>query len=230
MRARVLILAALLAQSLAATPVAAQAPADSTKPRSSPVYLVAMLEAHNALVTTSGSGGTDGEASEGLGSLDLSIQPARKTGVGLALRTLGGPYDYADLALLLGNRAFALDLGAASRSGHNEFTDEPNDTTYRFARIGFRSRANLGNSDLSLTMRILGYVNIPTPEEEILPSDLNGLSAETGLSWTRSKWGVPWTVALTYRVERFEVFGVETLSSSLSIGGGVVIGRGSRAR
>lgn len=223
MRARILFAAALLAQ-----PLAAQAPADSATPRRSPVYLVAMLEAHNARIVTNGSGGTDGEATDGLGSLDLSIQSARKTGVGLALRTIGGPYDYAELALLLGSRAFAFDVGAASRTGYNELTDEPNDTTYRFARIGFRSRANLGASDLSLTMRILGYVNIPTPEEEALPSELSGFSAETGIAWTRSKWGVPWTVQLGYRVESFTVFGVEAVTSSVSLGGGVVIGLGRR--
>ncbi len=227
-------LAALLSVALA-TPLAAQgtqttpatpapATADSTSPRTSPVYMVLMLEGHSGRLLT-GEGGSGDETRDGLGSLDLSIQSSRKAGVGLALRTLGGPYDLAELGLLLGSRRFSLDVGAATRTGYNTFTDEPNDSTYTFARVGFRSRANLGNTDFSVTMRAAGYVRIPTPEEELLPSDLQGFTAESGLAWTYVKWRVPWTLQLGYRVERFTVFGVEQETSSLSFGGGILLGR-----
>jgi hypothetical protein len=215
---------ALLLLAVAA-PLLAQAPVDSTPaPRSSPVYLTLLLEGHGGRLIT-GEGGSGDESRQGLNGADFSIQSSRKAGVGLALRSLSGPYDYADLSLLLGSRRFSVDIGAASRTGYSTFTDELNDTTYSFARVGFRSRANLGNTDFSVTMRVLGYVRIPTPEEEALASELEGFSAETGLAWTYTKWGVPWTAQLGYRLERFVVFGVEQETSSLGVGVGVLLGR-----
>lgn len=220
---RALMLLAVSAASLAAQ--APAAPTDSAKgPRTSPVYLVLSLDIHASRLI-SGEGGSGDETSPGMGSLDFSVQPAKKSGLGFAFRTIGGDaaYEFAEVALLFGSRRFTIDVGGASRTGYNELTDELNDTTYRFARVGARTRLNLGNTDFSVTLRGAAYINVPTPEEEALPSDLTGFSVESGLSWTWSKY--PLNANLGYRIEKFNVFGVEQETSSLILGGGVLLGR-----
>jgi hypothetical protein len=212
------------AQAPAVQAPAAPAPADSVKPRRSPVYLTLLLDLHSARLI-SGEGGNGDETTPGMGSFDFSVQSSRRGGVGLGFRSVGGAeaYDYAEVALLLGSRSFSVDVGAASRSGYNQLTDNLNDTTYRFARVGARSRVNLGNTDFSVTMRGAGYINIPTAEDELLPSNLNGFSFESGLSWTWARY--PITANLGYRIEKFRVFDVEQETSSLVLGGGLVLGR-----
>ncbi len=218
--------APLAAQTPAAPALAAAAPAaDSVKgPRRSPVYMMLMLEVHGTRLIT-GEAGTGAQTEPGMGSFDFSIQSSRKSGVGLAFRSIGGEeaYDYAELGVLLGKRAFSFDLGAATRTGYNTFSDALNDTTYTFARIGARSRMNLGASDFSLTFRGLGYVKIPSAREELMSSDLSGMSLETGLTWAWSRF--PLAASLGYRLEKFHVFGVEQESSSLTLGGGILLGR-----
>ncbi len=214
---------AMLLLALAMLPAsAARAQRDSTAARTSPVYLVLMLESQAARLIA-GENGSGAKTTDGLGGVDFSIQSSRKAGMGLAVRALSGPYDFAELGVLLGSRRFALDVGAASRSGYNVVTSQPNDTTYRFAKVGIRSRANLGNTDFSVSLRGAGYVRIPTPEEKLVPSGLEGFNAETGLAWTWSRF--PLTVNLGYRIERFTVFGVETETSALTLGGGILLGR-----
>lgn len=207
---------------LAARLPAQAAPADS--PRSSPLYLVLMLEGHGSRQIT-GENDAGDERRKGLGGIDFSIQSTQRAGVGLAMRTLSGPFDSAELGVLLGTRTLSLDVGAGFRSGWNEATNDFNDTTYTFGRVGFRSRANLGNTDFSVTMRGATYIRIPSAGDEVLPSGLKGFSAETGLAWTVAKWRIPWTLQMGYRIERFTVYGLEEETSSLSFGGGVVFGR-----
>ncbi len=232
---RALMLPLVAAFALATTSLAAQTPAstppqpaappsDAKATRESPVYLVLSLDVHAARLITGESGNGD-QTSPGMGSLDFSIQSARKSGAGLAIRSIGGEdaYEFTEIAILFGSRRFSVDAGAASRTGYNELTDNLNDTTYRFARVGARSRLNLGNSDFSVTLRGAGYIRIPTPEEEALPSKLTGFSLESGLSWTWAKY--PVTANLGYRLEKFNVFGVEQETSSLIIGGGILLGR-----
>jgi hypothetical protein len=219
---------ALFALLLCAAPLTAQtaAPApDSAKgPRRSPVYMVLALEMHGTRLIT-GEAGSAAETEPGMASIDFSIQSSKKAGVGLAFRSIAGEeaFDFAELAVLIGSRAFSFDIGAATRSGYNNFTDDLNDTTYTFARIGARSRVNLGSSDFSMTFRGAGYVKVPTPSEEALPSDLKGFSLETGLTWTWARY--PLAASLGYRIEKFNVFGVEQEASSLVLGGGVLLGR-----
>lgn len=212
-----------------ATPAqpAAQAPATDTAkgPRRSPVYLVLNLDLHGGRLHTANGAVVAPEEKPGLGSFELALQKARGGGLGIAIRSVGGEEaaEYAEAAFLMGSRVFALDLGAATRTGFNTFTGGAFDTTYTFARAGFRSRANLGNTDFSVTMRGLYYIGLPTPEEEALPSDLEGWSGETGLSWTWNRF--PLTANLGYRIERFRVFAVEQEVSSLYFGGGLLLGR-----
>lgn len=222
---------ALFALILCAAPLAAQTatPTDSTKaPRRSPVYMVLAVEMHGARLIT-GEGGSAAETEPGMASIDFSIQSSRNPGVGLALRSISGKaaYDFAELAMLIGSRAFSLDIGAAQRSGYNYFTDELNDTTYTFARVGARTRMNLGTSDFSMTFRGARYMKIPTRSEGTVPSsfssDLAGFSVETGLTWTWARY--PLAASLGYRIEKFNVFGVEQETSSLVLGGGVLLGR-----
>lgn len=219
---RALILLAILGLGSVAQ---AQAPADSAKPpRRSPVYLTLMLDLHGARLISGESGNGD-QTTPGMGSLDFSVQSSALGGLGLGLRSVGGTgaYDFAEVALLLGSRSFSVDIGGASRTGYNQLTDNLNDTTYRFARVGARSRVNLGNTDFSVTMRGAGYINIPTPEDKLLPSNLSGFSVESGLSWTWARY--PLTANLGYRVEQFKVFAVEQRTRSLVFGGGLLLGR-----
>ncbi|MEX2181755.1 MAG: hypothetical protein WD771_06910 [Gemmatimonadaceae bacterium] len=200
-----------------------------TTRRRSPVYLMMMFDLHNASVRTSDGGTLQPENKTGLGSLELALQRARGGGLGLAARRIAGGDDaptYQEVAFLMGSRRFALDLGAAQRTGFDSLTFGGGgdfDSTYTFARAGFRTRANVGNTDFSVQLRALYYIGIPLGDDALPKDELEGWSGETGLSWTWNRF--PLTLNLGYRIERFKVFAVEQEVSAFTIGGGLLLGR-----
>jgi hypothetical protein len=203
-----------------------------TTRRRSRVYLALMYDLHNTSLR-SATGGTLGATEDvSLGSLDFAMQRSTGGGLGIAVRTIGGGSDapeYLEAALLMGSRRFALDLGAAQRTGFDSAGFSGGgayDSTYTFVRGGFRSRANLGNTDFSVSLRALYYVDVIPVKDGFPDSELEGWSGETGLSWTWNRF--PLTVNMGYRLERFHVFGREQELSSFSIGTGLLLGRRPR--
>jgi hypothetical protein len=204
----------------------------TTTRRRSRVYLTLMYDMHSTSLRSATGGTLDGAEDVSLGSLDFSMQRSTGGGLGIAVRTIGGGSDAPDhleAALLMGSRRFALDLGAAQRTGLDGAGVSGGgayDSTYTFVRGGFRSRANLGNTDFSVSLRALYYVDVIPVKDGFPDSELEGWSGETGLSWTWNRF--PRTVNLGYRIERFYVFGREQELSSLSIGTGLLLGRRPR--
>ncbi len=188
-----------------------------------------MVDFHNASIRTADNGTLAAEEKQTLSSLDLTVQRARGGGLGVAVRSIAGDDNaptYLDVGLLMGSRRLALDLGAAQRTGFDSLGfggGGAYDSTYTFARAGFRSRANLGNTDFSVQFRALYYIGIPLGDDALPKDNLEGWSGETGLSWTWKRF--PLTANLGYRIERFKVFAVEQESSAFTIGGGILLGR-----
>jgi hypothetical protein len=199
--------------------------AEAMRPRRrSPVHLVLLVDMLSARVRTAAGGVDQGEETSGMVSLDFALQKARGGGLGLAARTIGGDDkspDFREVAFLMGSRRFALDIGAAQRTGYSPLSGLPFDSLYSFGRAGFRSRGNLGNTDFSAQFRALYYIGIPV--DELVDPGLEGWSGETGLSWTWKRY--PLTVNMGYRIERFLVFDREQEISSFSFGGGLLLGR-----
>ncbi len=167
-----------------------------------------------------------------MGSLEFAMQRSTGGGLGIAVRTIGGGTDapeYSEFAFLMGTRRFALDIGAAARTGWDSIGVAGGgnyDTLHIFPRAGFRSRANLGNTDFSVTLRGLYYVGLPSLDENLPDANLEGWSAETGLSWTWRRF--PLTANMGYRIERFKVYSREQETSSFVLGGGLLLGRRPR--
>ena len=207
--------------------------AEATRPRRrSRVYMPLMVDLHSARVRSAEAPIDQGEDEASMMSIDWALQRSTGGGLGLAFRTIGGDDvspDYMEAAFLMGSRKFALDLGAATRTGFDSLGFNgggPFDSTYIFARGGFRSRANLGNTDFSVQLRALYYVGLPVVSDLLGDPKLKGWSGETGLSYT---WKVfPLTVNLGYRIERFKVWKRDQEISSLTFGGGLLLGRRGR--
>lgn len=203
-----------------------------TKRRHSRVYLTLNYDLHGARLRTATGGVDGGEEEIGMGSLEFSMQKSTGRGLGLAFRTIGGGTDgpeYVEAAVLMGSRRLAFDLGAATRTGYDALGlagGGAYDTMYIFPRAGFRSRANLGNTDFSVTLRGLYYIGLPPLDDNLPDGKLEGWSGETGLSWTWKRF--PLTVNMGYRIERFQVFDREQETSSFVLGGGLLLGRRPR--
>lgn len=225
-RAAALLLAvpaALAAQQPAAAP--ASAPRDTTgtavEGRRSPVHFLLFGYTQSANVHTN-DGGVTSESSGSLAGVEFLLTP-RNGGVGLHGRMLSsdpGPA-ITEGGLVIGSRRFSIDAAYVMRNGYNPVNSLPYDSTYAFARGGFRSRANLGNTGFTLGLRGGYYVGIPSDQDP--GPELEGWEGETQLAWSWSKF--PLTLMMAYRIETFTVWGYEEEVSALSIGGGLAFGR-----
>jgi hypothetical protein len=201
----------------------------TTTRRRSPVYFTLMFDINNARLRTSDNLAAPTESEPSLGSFEIALQKAHGGGLGIAARSIAGDDNspsYVEVALLMGARIFALDLGAAMRTGFDSLGFSGGgafDSTYIFPRAGFRSRANIGNTDFSVQFRGLYYIGIPLGDDALPKDELEGWSGETGLSWTWKRF--PLTANLGYRIERFKVFDVEQESSAFTLGAGLLLGR-----
>jgi hypothetical protein len=199
--------------------------------RYSPVYFTLLLDGLGSSMRTAHNGVLAPEEEPGFSSVELALQKANGSGLGIAIRAIKSDeaYEYQELALLMGSRRFALDLGVATRTGFDSLNlggGGAYDSLYIFPRVGFRSRANIGATDFSAQFRALLYVPLPSLDDALPESEFAGWSAETGLSWTWNRF--PLTANLGYRIERFRAFGREIETSSMILGAGVVFGRRPR--
>lgn len=189
------------------------------EPRLSPAHLSLTFVSHSALVRT--SRGAITESNTGFSGLEFTLQP-KNGGIGLTGRMLNSPdgLEYLDGGLLIGSRVFSLDLTYATRTamspGGGGF-----DSTQSFARGGFRTHVNLGNTGFTARLRANYYVEIVKPE--VPARGIEGWEGETGLGWSWDRF--PVTAQMGYRIERFLVHGVEQEVSALVLGAGIVLGR-----
>lgn len=195
----------------------------------SPVHASFSAEIHDAR-SFADSVGTITPTSSALIALDFALQPVERNGIGVAGRLIGMGEDapgFAEGSILLGSRRFAVDLGLGSRTGPDpDKPDEnPYDILFPFAKIGVRSRLNLGQSPLSVQFRAARHVGIGANEfdSNFGAPDAAGWAGETSVSWTRP--GSPLTASLGYRIERFEAYRIEQQLSALTVGVGMVFGR-----
>ncbi len=220
-----LALAFLLPTVAAAQAAPAPAPAATTDTaftpkRVSPVQFLLFGLMHSAEVRTSNGGISDSSAS--LKGFEVLLMP-RNGGIGLTGRMIGEAdgLTYTEGGILIGSRRFSIDAAYVMRTGYNPVTFLPFDSTYAFARGGFRSRGNLGNTGFTFGFRAGYYVGIPgKPAND---PTLEGWDGETNLYWSWSKF--PLTAMLGYRIERFNVWGVEQEVSALTMGAGLAFGR-----
>ena len=218
-----LLPAAVAAQANPATPPSARdssgVPAEA---RRSPVHFLLFGYTQSAEIRTT-DGVITADESMSLSGVEFLLTP-RNGGIGLHGRMLSsdGPA-LLEGGLLIGSRRFSLDLAYVMRDGFNPDSPIPVnfDSTYAFARGGFRSRANLGNTGFTVGIRGGYYVGIPSDEDP--GPELEGWEGESQLAWSWSKF--PLTVLMGYRIERFKVWGIEQETSALTFGGGVAFGR-----
>ena len=196
----------------------------------SPVHASFSAEIHDARTYMDSTGVIAPAASSAMISLDFALQPVEKNGIGVAGRLIGGGEEapgFVEGSVLLGSRRFALDLGLGSRTGVDpDNPDEnPYELSYPFAKIGVRSRLNLGQSPFSVQLRAARHVGIGANEfdSNFGAPDALGWAGETAVSWTRP--GSPFTASVGYRIERFEAYRIEQEMSALTLGVGLVFGR-----
>ncbi len=196
----------------------------------SPVHAVFSADIHDARIFTDSTGIVAPARSTVLLSLEGSVQPVERSGIGIAGRILGLGEDAPSIvegSVLLGSRRFALDVGLGSRTGVNPQSpdEKPFDDSYAFAKIGVRSGLNLGRGPLSVQFRAARHVGIGeyNVDTDRGAANVAGWVGETSLSWTRS--GFPLTGTLGYRVDRFEAYGIEQETSALTVGVGLMFGR-----
>lgn len=194
----------------------------------SPVHVAVMADGHDARIRTATGGVAANEESLGLLSLDLTVQPATGTGLGFAARAVGGGEaapNLTELGILVGSRKLAVDLGLGSRASFDpDDPDDPYDVPYPIARLGIRSRMDLGQSPFSVQFRAARHIGIGGDADDDLGSPrAGGWNAETALSYTARRF--PVTGNLGYRIERFEVFNRDQEVTSLYLGVGFLFGR-----
>lgn len=196
----------------------------------SPVHASFNAEIHDARTYMDSTGVIAPAASTAMVSLDVALQPVENNGIGVAGRLIGGgdaAPGFVEGSVLLGSRRFAVDLGVGSRTGvdPDKPDEDPYKLSYRFAKIGVRSRLNLGHSPFSVQLRAARHVGIGANEfdSNFGAPDAIGWAGETALSWTRP--GSPFTASLGYRIERFEAYRIEQESSALTLGVGLLFGR-----
>lgn len=216
--AAMLVPVAIAAQ--AAPPARTDSATVPAEPRRSPVHFLLFGYTQSAEVRNT-NGVTTSDESGSLSGVEFLLTP-RNGGIGLHGRMLtsDGPA-ITEGGIVIGSRRFSLDLAYMMRNGFNPVNSLPYDSTYAFARGGFRSRANLGNTGFTLGVRGGYYVGIPSDQDP--GPELEGWEGETQLAWSWSRF--PLTVLMGYRIERFMVWGREQEVSALSLGGGVAFGR-----
>lgn len=196
----------------------------------SPVHASFSAEIHDArTLMDSTANPLSPAASSALLSLDFALQPVAGNGLGVAGRLIGLGEDapgFAEGSLLLGSRRFAVDLGIGSRTGPDP--DKPDENPFkvdfRFAKIGVRSRLNLGQSPFSVQFRAARHIGITNEVDSNFGApDALGWAGETSIGWTRP--GSPFTASLGYRIDRFESYRIEQEMSALTVGVGMVFGR-----
>lgn len=193
----------------------------------SPVHASLSVDVHDARVTSDTAGLGFAGGNRQLVAADFTVQPREGSGLGFGARVVAG--SRAPLLLeagaLLGSRAFAVELGGGTRSFVDP--DDPEETyglVYPLARIGVRSRANLGRSAFSVQFRAAKSLGLfLEADQDIGSPGAGGWVGESTLSWTRPR--SPLTLNLGYRIERFDGYRYRQELSSLSLGGGVLIGR-----
>ena len=134
--------------------------------RKSPVHFLLFGYTQSAEIRTT-NGVTTSDESGSISGFEFLLSP-RNGGFGLHGRMLtsdGGP-NVMEGGLLIGSRRFSIDLAYMMRDGFNPDLASPNyDSTYAFARGGFRSRANLGNTGFTVGIRGGYYIGIPSDED-----------------------------------------------------------------
>ena len=195
----------------------------------SPVHASFSAELHDARTFMDSTDVVAPAKSGALLSLDLALQPVESNGIGVAGRVIGlsdaGP-GFIEGSVLLGSRAFAFDLGIGSRTGPepDKPDEKPYELAFRFAKIGVRSRLNLGQSPFSVQFRAARHVGLTNEVDSNFGApDALGWAGETSLSWTRP--GSPFTASVGYRIDRFESYRIEQETSALTVGVGVLFGR-----
>ncbi len=195
--------------------------------RPSPVHASLSVDVHDARVTNDTAGiGFIGPNRQMLAA-DFTVQPREGSGLGFGARVIAG--SGAPLVLeggvLLGSRAFAVEVGGGTRSFVDpDDPEEPFGLVYPLARVGVRSRANLGRSAFSVQFRAATSLGLfLEADQDIGSPGAGGWVGESTLSWTRP--GSALTLNLGYRIERFEGYHYRQELSSLSLGGGVLFGR-----
>lgn len=194
----------------------------------SPVHVALMADAHDSRIRTATAGVAANEEAVGLVSLDLTVQPAEGNGLGFAARAIGGGEsapNLTELGVLVGSRRLAVDVGIGTRSAFDpDDPDDPYEVPYPIARLGIRSRMDLGQSPFSVHFRAARHIGIGGEADDDLGSPrAGGWNAETALSYTARRF--PVTGNLGYRIERFEVFNRDQEVTSLYVGVGVLFGR-----
>jgi hypothetical protein len=211
--------AASLAQNPSTTPPAATRDT-TTATRRSPVQFLLFGYTQSSEIRTTDGVTTSDESGPIAGVEFLLALRSGAFGLHGRLLSTDGPA-VMEGGVVLGSRKFALDLAYMMRDGFNPVNSQPYDSTYAFARAGFRSRANLGNTGFTVGLRGGYYVGIPGSVDP--GADLEGWEGESQLAWTWSRF--PLTVLMGYRLERFRVWGIEQETSALTFGGGVALGR-----
>lgn len=195
----------------------------------SSVHVAFSAELHDARVLTDSTGVIAPATSSPLISFNLAVQPRRGIGLGAAGRLIGIGGDAPRLiegSLLLGARTIALDVGLGSRTGPDP--DKPDEDPFKesfpFAKLGVRSRWNLGQTPFAVQFGAARYMGINGQSDNNAgASAAGGWAGETTLSWTQP--GSPFTASAGYRIDRFESYGMEQEVSALTVGLGVVFGR-----
>jgi hypothetical protein len=193
----------------------------------SPGYVMAMMDVHLPSIRSASGQTLLPEQQSTMISFEGTYQPLKGNGVGVTARLIAGGNNspqYTELGFLLGSRQLAADLGVAMRRGYDFFSTGIYDSTHTTARIGVRSRVNLGESGFSLQARAGKYIGFPEPRNLPNRAVPQGWNAETGVSWT---WPgrIPFTANLGYRIERFRAWNFEQEVSSLTFGTGILLGR-----
>lgn len=193
--------------------------------RRAPVHLAVFAEAHSAGLTMSQAGFPLPHAQPTLLSLDATIQRLNKFGPGAGFRIIRGSGkvpEYLEGVVIVGRRQLAADFGFAQRSGPHIFRGGAFDSLYAVARLGARSRINLGATGFSLHARGAKY--LPLPEPGTAERQTHGWNTEAGISWTHAG-AVPLSLNLGYRYEFFRVMNARQEVSGLTLGTGIVLGR-----
>jgi hypothetical protein len=201
-----------------------KARADTTR---APGHIAAMIDLHMPSIRSAAGQTLLPEQQSSMVSIEGTYLPLSGNGVGVTARIIVGGNNtpqYTELGFLVGSRQIALDLGVATRRGFNTFTTGIYDSTHTTARLGLRSRLNLGESGFSLQSRAGRYIGFPEPRGLPNRAVPQGWNAETGVSWT---WPgrIPFTANLGYRIERFRAWNLEQEVSSLTFGTGLLFGR-----
>ena len=147
--------------------------------------------------------------------------PTRRLGVQLqqmsaaAAEVNAGKYAASSLTVLYGSVSRAAELGIGRRAGYSDRSDRDNDATYGFYRLGGRIVAPL--STLGFQVGLRGSLHVPIDFDR--RDGATGYEAGTSVRWNSTR--VPFTAALEFRSERFQVArGVQQEFSAVTLAAG----------